>query len=75
MTCWVDPETGDVFDHTGSVVGNIINSHNWEQSWSGDYPDEALDILYQARDVDQTSSYNQQLLFCIAAEQIEIGTP
>ena len=75
MTCWVDPETGDVYDHEANVVGNLVDSHDWSFSFSGDYPDEAKDVLYNAREGNQPSSYNQELLFNLAADQIEMGTP
>lgn len=74
MTCHVDPETGDVFDHTGSIVGNLDGT-GWEQSWGGDFPREALDILREAMDGTKPSAYNQALLADMAGENIEIGTP
>lgn len=75
MTCYWNPGTGGVYDHEGSVVGNLLNDTDWNQTWTGDFPGEVLDILYTARDGEQPSAYNQELLFCLAAEQIEEGTP
>lgn len=75
MTCYWDASTGDVFDHTGTLVGNLGEDTDWNRSWTGDFPREVLDVLYAARDGDQPSSYNQELLFCLSAEQIEEGTP
>lgn len=74
MTCYVDPQNGDVYDHEGTLVGNLVESHDWDRSWSGDFPREALDVLFEARE-NGRSAYNQELLFQIAAEQIEMGTP
>jgi len=74
MTCYVDSSNGDVYDHTGAVVGNLDGT-GWGQSWTGDFPREALDVLYGALDSDKPSGYNQQLIAEIAAEQIEMGTP
>jgi len=70
MTCYVDPSNGNVFDHTGDVVGSIDIT-----SWTGDFPREALDVLYDALDSDKPSGYNQQLIAEMAAEQMEMGTP
>jgi len=74
MTCYVDPTSGDVYDHTGSKVGNLDGT-GWGHSWSGDFPRKALDVLYDALDSDKPSGYNQQLIAEMAAEQIEMGTP
>lgn len=62
----------DVFDHEGNVVAE---NYEFGGTWTGDFPTEVLDVLYAAREGSQPSSYNQELLFCIAAEQIEQGTP
>lgn len=62
--------TSDVFDQTGTLVGNLHDNTDW-----GDFPNEALDILYAAREDSQPSAYNQELLFCVACGQIEEGTP
>jgi hypothetical protein len=72
MTCYIDPESGEVYDHTGTKVGTISE---WGQSWSGDFPTEALDVLREAMDGDQPSAYNQSLLVDMASENIEMGTP
>lgn len=74
MTCYFDPngETVDVYDHEGTLVGESVE---FSGSWSGAYPREVLDVLYSARDGDAPNAYNQELLFCLAAEQIEEGTP
>jgi len=75
MTCYVDPQTGDVYDHTETVVGNIEDSHGWNYTWTGDYPNEAVDVLYAARDPDSATAYNQQLLLAVSAGRIEMETP
>lgn len=74
MTCYVDPVSGEVYDHTGAIVGNLDGT-GWDRSWSGDFPREALDILREAMDGDQPSAYNQSLLADMASENIEMGTP
>lgn len=75
MTCYWNPKTGDVYDQTGAIVGNLLEDTDWNQNWGDRFPSEVLDILYEAREGNQPSAYNQELLFCIAAEQIEEGTP
>lgn len=75
MTCWWDAITGDVYDHTGTLVGNLLEDTDWDKTWTGEFPHEVLDVLYAAREGNQPSAYNQELLFCLAAEQIEEGTP
>lgn len=74
MTCFFDPSgtTMDVFDHQGDLVAEDVE---FGGSWSGDYPNKVLDVLYDARDGDSLNSYNQELLFSLAGEQIEQGTP
>lgn len=74
MTCYFDPDgtTMDVYDHTGELVGENIE---FGGSWSDQFPQKVLDVLYDAREGSQPSQYNQELLFCLAAEQIERGTP
>ncbi len=74
MTCYFDPNgtTMDVYDHNGDLVAD---NYEFGGAWSGDFPNEVLDVLYNARDGSQPSAYNQELLFCLAAEQIEQGTP
>jgi hypothetical protein len=74
MTCYFDPTTGDVFDHTGGKVGNLDGT-GWGQSWRGDFPQEVLDILRSAMDGSKPSAYNQSLLADMASENIEQGTP
>ncbi len=75
MTCYFDPSTGDVYDHTGSIVGNLDTDTDWGQSWSGDFPREVLDVLHNAMEGSKPSAYNQELLADMASENIEIGTP
>jgi len=70
MTCYWDPQTGDVYDHTGSVVGNLD-----VKAWSGDFPRDVLDVLRGAMGGSKPSAYNQSLLADMASENIEIGTP
>lgn len=74
MTCYFDPSgtTMDVYDHDGNLVAE---DYDFGGSWSGEFPNEVLDLLYEARDGNSPSSYNQELLFCLAGEQIEKGTP
>lgn len=74
MTCYFDPSgsTMDVYDHEGTLV---VENFEFGGSWSGDFPREVLDVLYANREGSQPSAYNQELLFCLAAEQIEMGTP
>lgn len=62
----------DVYDHEGNLVAE---GYDFGGTWSGEYPNEVLDVLYSARDGDAPNAYNQELLFCIAAEQIRKGTP
>lgn len=62
----------DVYDHTGALVAE---GYEFGGVWSGDYPNAVLDVLYDARDGESNSKYNQELLFCLAGEQIEMGTP
>lgn len=74
MTCYFNPlpdNKMDVYDHTGTLVGGDVPF----DKWSGDFPREVLDVLYAAREGSQPSAYNQELLFCVACEQIEEGTP
>lgn len=73
MTCYFDPSgtTMDVYDHEGAPVAE---DYEFGGSWSGDYPNAVLDILYDARE-DGRSSYNAELNACMAGEQIEMGTP
>lgn len=74
MTCYFDPSgtTMDVYDHEGTIVGESVE---FGGSWTGEYPQMVLDVLYEARDGNTPNAYNQELLFCLAAEQIEEGTP
>lgn len=62
----------DVYDHTGTLVAE---NYEFGGVWSGEFPHEVLDVLYSAREGSQPSDYNQELLFCVACEQIEQGTP
>lgn len=62
----------DVYDHEGNLVAD---DYEFGGSWSGDFPTVCLDILYDNREGSQPSAYNQELLFCLAAEQIERGQP
>lgn len=62
----------DVYNHTGTLVAE---DYEFGGSWSGEFPHEVLDVLYSNRDGSSPSAYNQELLFCLAAEQIEMGTP
>lgn len=82
MTCWFNPHgtTMDVYDHEGNLVAEDTPiAYDWDGnpigSWNGEYPNRVLGILYNAREGSQPSAYNQELLFCLAAEQIEQGTP
>jgi hypothetical protein len=75
MTCHIDVQTGDVYDHTGTVVGNLNEQTDWAQSWRGDYPNEVLDVLREAMTKTKPDAYNQALLIDMASENIEIGTP
>lgn len=70
MTCYYHPQSGDVYDHEGTVVGSLSAT-----TWTGDFPGEALDVLREAMDGNQPSAYNQSLLADMASENIEIGTP
>lgn len=72
MTCYVDPSNGDVYDHEGTVVGNLDGT-GWERSWRGDFPREALDVLREAMEGSKPSAYNQTLLADMASENIEVG--
>jgi len=75
MTCYFDATTGDVWDHTGSKVGNLDTDTDWGQSWTGDFPREVLDVLRDAMEGSKPSAYNQSLLADMASENIEEGTP
>lgn len=70
MTCYFDPQMGDVCDHEGQVVGSLD-----VQTWTGDFPRDVLDVLRDAMDGTKPSAYNQALLADMASENIEIGTP
>ncbi len=70
MTCYYDPQTGDVYDHQGTVVGTLD-----VQTWTGDFPREVLDVLRQNMEGSKPSAYNQALLADMASENIKIGTP
>jgi len=72
MTCYVDPASGDVFDHQGNAVGSISD---WDGSWSGDFPDSALELLCSAVNESDATGYSQRLIAEMAAEKIEMGTP
>ena len=74
MTCYFDPSTGDVYDHDGQKVGNLDGT-GWDQSWSGDYPREVLDVLRDAMEGTKPSAYNQVLLADMASENIEQAVP
>jgi hypothetical protein len=75
MTCYIDASTGDVYDHAGTVVGNLNEQTDWGQTWRGDYPNEALDVLRKAMTDTKPDGYNQALLIDMASENIEVGTP
>ncbi len=70
MTCYWDPQTGDVYDHRENVVGTLD-----VQTWSGDFPRDVLDVLRNAMEGSKPSAYNQTLLADMASENIKIGTP
>lgn len=75
MTCYIDPNTGDVYDQEGNIVGNLVDEYDWDYSWSGDFPRQALDVLRGAMEGTKPSAYNQALLADMASENIEMGTP
>jgi hypothetical protein len=75
MTCYFDPATGDVYDHEGTIVGNLDADTDWGGSWSGDFPREVLDVLRNAMEATKPSAYNRELLADMASESIERGTP
>lgn len=74
MTCYyqIDGTAIDVYDHEGNLIAENVE---FGGRWSGDYPDIVTDKLYNARDDSQPTAYNQELLFCLAAGQIERGSP
>jgi hypothetical protein len=74
MTIYYDPDgvTMDVYDHEGTRIGSGVV---FGGSWSGDFPDEVLDVAREAMDGAQPSRYNQKLLADMASENIEQGQP
>ena len=66
MTWYLDPDTLDVFDHTGEIVG---------QADRATIPDEVHRIMLDVLDGSQPNAYNQALLFDAATNNIEFGTP
>lgn len=69
MTWYLDPETGDVYDHNGDVVGTVDGSDGYT------IPADVYEIMIEAKEGDQPSAYNQNLLMDAATENIELGTP
>lgn len=66
MTWYLDPETLDVYDHTGDVVG---------QADQAKIPNAVHKVMRQTADGDQPSAYNQALLMDAATNDIKFGTP
>lgn len=78
MTCYWQTEGTDgrhltVWDHNGDKIAENVEFDGTIPPRG--FPDVVLDELYQARQGSQPSAYNQELLFAIAAEQIEKGYP
>lgn len=66
MTWHLDPETLDVYDHNGDVVGSAEVAT---------IPDAVYEVMQEVKDGDQPSAYNQNLLMDAATEDIEFGVP
>ena len=66
MTWYLDPETLNVYDHEGEIVG---------QADEPTIPTGVYDVMLSVREQDQPSAYNQTMLFDAAMENIEFGTP
>ena len=60
MTWYIDPETGDVYDHNEDVVGSI--------ELPGISDQDMRDAMREAMDGDQPSAYNQTLLADLASQ-------
>lgn len=81
MTCYFNPSQGtfDAYDHEGTKVASdreIKDSYDIDGDGRVvDPPQDFLDALYEAREGNQPSAYNQELLFCISAHQFQEGTP
>jgi len=84
MTWHCDPQTGDVYDHTGSLVANLVNDYGWDKSWRGEYPDEIETVM--ANQIEANSNigsgnapiateYAVLALIDYLREDIQMGTP
>jgi len=75
MTCWFDPDTLDVYDHNGNLVGNVGTDTDFNGTWVSDWPQQTLIVLRNAMEGTKPSAYNQRLIADMASENIERGTP
>lgn len=70
MTWYLDPETGDVFDHNGNVVGQA-NGPPYT------IPDDVRDILWDSFPSDHASVSVDDVkgILAVASGDVEFGTP
>ena len=66
MTWYLDPDTLDVYDHTGEVVGSAN---------SVSLPNEVHRVMQDMQDDDKPSEYNESMILDAATNNIELGTP
>ena len=70
MTWYLDPSTGDVYDHTGSVVTTLSEPYQ--------VPDDVLAVIGDELDAlvwDLSQTYVQNAMRDALTERIEAGTP
>lgn len=67
MTWYLDPDTGDIYDHEGTVIKSVSEPFA--------VPDDIYKAMLEAKDGNQPSAYNQSLLMDAATDNIERGSP
>lgn len=75
MTWHFDPATGDVYDHTGALVANLVEDYGWNKTWAGRFPTEVFRVMEDTYDNGSLSQYNQDLSRDAATENIVAGVP